>query len=387
VSEAAVDSLYQAPDTRVLQHILFGARPKADTAEKATAKKKAEAALAQVRKGTSFDKLAFELSEDPGSKADSGYLPPSPRGRFVPAFDSAGWALAPGQVSGLVETPFGFHIIKRPTLAEAREHIVNYIQERAGVHLDSLYMDSLAAAHKIEVLPGTPAAMRAAAEAPDQSRKSDKELVKFTGGALTVKDYLRWVRALPPQYTSQLREANDTMLTKFARILTQNVLLLREADANKIAVTPLEWASLKRHYESQLDTLRTEMGLQEGDLTDSSIALAERKKVAGLKVEKYFDQLIDGKSRLRPLPSALATLLRDRLPYAIHDAGVSRAVELATGLKAKADSAAPQGPMQRAPGGPPVPGLPQGPGSAPGSAAPTPGTAAPATPAQPGKRP
>jgi hypothetical protein len=385
VSEAAVDSLYKAPDTRVLQHMLFGARPKAEPAEKAAVKKRAEAALVQVRKGTSFDKLAFELSEDPGSKADSGYLPPSPRGRFVPAFDSAGWALAPGQVTGLVETPFGFHIIKRPTLAEARGHIINYMQERAGVHLDSLYMDSLAAAHKIEVLPSAPAAMRAAAESQDQSRKSDKELVKFTGGALTVKDYLRWVRALPPQYTAQLREANDTMLSKFARILTQNVLLLREADANKIAITPLEWASLKRHYEGQLDTLRAEMGLQEGDLTDSSIALAERKKVAGLKVEKYFDGLIDGKTRLRPLPSALATLLRDRLPYAIHDAGVNRAVELASELKAKADSAAPQGPMQRAPGGPPVPGLPQGP--APGSAAPAPGTGAPAAPAQPEKRP
>ena len=87
-----------------------------------------------------------------------------------------------------------------------------------------------------------------------------------------MKDYLRWVRALPPQYTSQLREANDTMLNKFARILTQNVLLLREADENKIAITPLEWASLKRHYEGQLDTLRAEMGLQDGDVTDSSVA-------------------------------------------------------------------------------------------------------------------
>ena len=52
------------------------------------------------------------------------------------------------------------------------------------------------------------------------------------------------------------------MLTRFARILTQNVLLLREADADKIAITPLEWAPLQRRYEGQLDTLRREMGLQ-----------------------------------------------------------------------------------------------------------------------------
>ena len=132
------------------------------------------------------------------------------------------------------------------------------------MRLDSLYMDSLATANKIEVLPSAPAAMRAAAEAQDQSRKSDKALAKYTGGALTVKDYLRWVRALPPQYSSQLREANDTMLTKFARILTQNVLLLREADANKIAITPLEWATLKRQYEGQLDTLRSRDGAAAG---------------------------------------------------------------------------------------------------------------------------
>ena len=130
--------------------------------------------------------------------------------------------------------------------------------------------------------------MRAAAESQDENRKSDKALVKFTGGALTVKDYLRWVRALPPQYTSQLREANDTMLTKFARILAQNVLLLREADENKITITPLEWASLKHHYEGQLDTLRTEMGLQDGDVTDSSVAAAERSKVAGAQGRAVF---------------------------------------------------------------------------------------------------
>jgi hypothetical protein len=241
-SEGQVDSVYRAADTRLLQHILFGARPNSTPAERAASRSKAQAALAQIRKGASFDKLAAELSEDPGSKADSGYLPPSPKGRFVPAFDSAGWSLQPGQVSGVVETPFGYHIIKRPSMEAARDRLADYLQERVGVRLDSLYMDSLATANKIEVLSGAPAAMRQAADAPDQSRKSDKALVKYSGGELTVQEYLRWLRALPPQYTQQLHEADDTVLTKFARILTQNVLLLREADGNKIVITPLEWA-------------------------------------------------------------------------------------------------------------------------------------------------
>jgi parvulin-like peptidyl-prolyl isomerase len=384
VNDATVDSVYGSSDTRVLQHILFSARPNIDSAERKTIRGKAEATLAQIKKGANFDQLAAQLSEDPGSKADSGYLPPSPKGRFVPAFDSAGWALQPGQVSGLVQTPFGYHIIRRPPLTEARDHIVDFLQEKAGRHLDSLYMDSLARANKLEVVAGAPAAMRAAAEATEQSKNSSKTLVKYAGGELTVKDYLRWVRALPPQYTQQLREANDSTLNRFARILTQNVLLLREADRNKVAISPLEWASLKRRYEEQIDTLRTEMGLQGGDIADSGVAIGEREKVAGLKVERYFDDLIAGKARLRPLPSALATLLRERMPYDVHEAGVNRSVELATELKAKADSAVPKGPMQRAPGGPPVPGMQPAPGTQPTpGAAPGEGAAAPAPSANP----
>jgi hypothetical protein len=356
VDSSSVDSVYNSANVRVLQHILFGVRPKSDSATRKAAKEKAQGTLAKIRKGTNFGQLASELSEDPGSKADSGYLPPSPKGRFVPAFDSTGWSLQPGQVSGLVETPFGYHIIKRPTLAEARERIEDYLTERASLHLDSLYMDSLAAANKIEVLADAPVIMRTAAQSPDESRKSSKPLVRYRGGQLTVEDYLRWVRALPPQYTAQLKAGNDTMLTRFARILTQNVLLLRAADSAKIVVSPVEWAAMQGRYKAQLDTLKGEMGLDAPDVTDSSIAAADRDKVAELKVDRYFDQLIAGKQHLRPLPSALATLLRDRLPYRIYDAGVGRSVEIATELKSKADTGAQRGPMQPATGPAPVPG-------------------------------
>jgi peptidyl-prolyl cis-trans isomerase D len=357
--DSSIDSLYRVPDMRTIQHILFAARANAAPAVKDSVKRQAGQALARIRKGASFNQLAATLSADVGSAADSGFLPPGPRGRFVPAFDSVAWSLEPGQVSGLVETPFGYHIIKRPTLAEARGPLSDFLVERVGQHLDSVYMDSLSAANKVEVLASAPAAMRAAAESADESRRSTKELVRFTGGALTVQEYLRWMRALPPQYAAQLASANDTMLIRFAKILTQNFLLLREADSAKVALTPLEWESVQRKYLEQLDTLKTEMSLNQSDLTDTSTPLAEREKLAQLRVERYFDQLIAGKSRLRPLPSALATLLRERLPYRVHEAGISRAMEMATEMKAKADSAAPPGAMQRAPGPPPLP-LPNG---------------------------
>ena len=90
-------------------------------------KKQAEATLAQV-KGGQLRQARSQLSEDPGSKADNGYLPPARAGKFVPAFDSAGWALAPGQVSGLVETPFGYHIIKRPPWPRRAERITDFLR-------------------------------------------------------------------------------------------------------------------------------------------------------------------------------------------------------------------------------------------------------------------
>jgi parvulin-like peptidyl-prolyl cis-trans isomerase-like protein len=354
----AADSVYQADQVRVLQHILFRVQPNAVPEVRKVARNKAETALSRLKRGADFSTLASQLSEDPGSRMEHGFLPASPKGKFVTAFDSAGWSLAPGAMSGVIETPFGYHIIKRPDRNAVRDRLTAYLAESAGTRLDSIYMDSLALTRKIEVTRGAAAAMRAAGEDPDAARRSNKTLVKYKGGELTVGEFMHWVQALPPQYIAQLKQANDTMLTQFARILTQNVLLLEQADSAKINVTPEEWQGLQSRYRSQIDTLRAEMGLDDSTLGDSSVAAAERSKVAAAKLEEYFDRLVGGKARLRPLPSALATLLRDRSSYRIHDAGINRAIELALAESKKADSAkAAQGPIQPAPGPAPIPGV------------------------------
>jgi hypothetical protein len=381
IAPTTADSVYKGNNVRVLQHILYRVPPNAVPEVRNVARKKAESTLARIKRGADFGQLALQLSEDPGSKADRGFLPPSPKGRFVPAFDSAGWSLAPGATSGVIETPFGYHIIKRPAMDAVRERLTAYLAQSAGSRLDSIYMDSLATQNKIQIQKDAPSAMRGAAENPDEARHSNKKLTTFKGGELTVSEFMRWIQALPPQYATQLRQADDTMLTQFARVLTQNLLLLRQADSAKIRITPDEWTELTTHYRAQVDTLRAEMGLDTTALWDSTAAPADRGKVVADKVDQYFDRLVSGKSRLRPLPAAMAILLRDRGTYEIHEAGINRAVELAQAERGKTDSTkAKTGPLQPAPGPAPIPGIAPSP---PGGA----GQAAPPASSTPGNRP
>lgn len=98
---------FKATDAEVDAYV--AKHPELDPKESRT---KAEAVLRRVRAGEDFSALAQEFSTDPGSKAQGGDLGWFGRGMMVKSFEEAAFALKPGEVSGLVESPFGYHIIK-----------------------------------------------------------------------------------------------------------------------------------------------------------------------------------------------------------------------------------------------------------------------------------
>src|SRR5216684_7747165 len=103
---------YQVPNRVHVEHILFMTVGKTDAEVEEIKKKKAEDVLKQVKKGGKFEDLAKKYSEDPGSKDKGGDLSWITQGQTVPEFEKTAFSLNPGQVSDLVKTQYGFHIIK-----------------------------------------------------------------------------------------------------------------------------------------------------------------------------------------------------------------------------------------------------------------------------------
>jgi peptidyl-prolyl cis-trans isomerase D len=99
-------------ETRHASHILIAVPKDADDKTVAAARAKAEDVLKKVHDGQSFAELAKKYSDDPGSAKQGGDLGYFGRGTMDPAFEKAVFALSPGQVSDVVRSAFGFHIIK-----------------------------------------------------------------------------------------------------------------------------------------------------------------------------------------------------------------------------------------------------------------------------------
>ena len=94
-------------------HLMIRQNASAPKADSLVAKKKIDELASRLRKGENWDKLVAQFSEDAGSAANGGELPPFGTGRMIPSFEEVAFKLAkPGDIGGPVQTPYGWHVIK-----------------------------------------------------------------------------------------------------------------------------------------------------------------------------------------------------------------------------------------------------------------------------------
>jgi peptidyl-prolyl cis-trans isomerase C len=143
--------MFQRPEQVHARHILMTAGPDASPEAKAAAKAKAEAARKRALAGEDFAALAIEVSEGPSAPkgGDLGFFA---RQQMVAPFADAAFALEVGQISEVVETQFGYHVIKveekRPasmmTFAEVQEPLTQMLRQNKGGEQTTKVLDQLA---------------------------------------------------------------------------------------------------------------------------------------------------------------------------------------------------------------------------------------------------
>jgi peptidyl-prolyl cis-trans isomerase C len=174
---------FETPDEVRASHILIQPATGADVdpnVAKAEARGQIEALLTQIREGADFAELASEHSNCP-SAAQGGDLDFFKRGDMVPEFDEAAFAMQPGEVSDVVETQFGFHIIKvtdrrdaRTTpFDEARETIAEELADQKKSAIAAEYIQSLKDSATI-VYPADDQATEPARVRPTEPRGSSE---------------------------------------------------------------------------------------------------------------------------------------------------------------------------------------------------------------------
>lgn len=125
-------SEFESPEQRQASHILLSVAATAPAAEQDAVKARAEQLLKQVRQNPEkFAELARANSQDPGSAAKGGDLGLFGRGMMVKPFDDAVFALKPGQISDLVKSDFGYHIIKLTSIQPS--HVAPYADVSEGI--------------------------------------------------------------------------------------------------------------------------------------------------------------------------------------------------------------------------------------------------------------
>jgi peptidyl-prolyl cis-trans isomerase C len=150
---------FKQPEQVRASHIFKRIPQGADAKTKATIRSSLEPVLKQVKAGADFAELAKKNSED-GSAAAGGDLNYFGPGQMVPEFEKAAFQLKPGGTSGIVESQFGFHIIKvtdrragrTVPFPEVKEQIANYLKQQRQQEKADALVEQLKAKSKIEIL-------------------------------------------------------------------------------------------------------------------------------------------------------------------------------------------------------------------------------------------
>ncbi len=320
-------------------HILLLTTKDTTAAGKAAVRKKIDALRAQVTPAN-FADLAKKNSEDPQSAVQGGSLGVFPRGAMVKEFDQATAALKPGEISPVIQTQFGYHIIRRPTFATIKDRFVQAMQQGGLQAAESTYLASLENAAKLELKPGTAATVRATVEYPNGHRNDKTVLATSSIGKFTASDLARWMETFPPQaqIAERVKQAPDSMLPVFVKNFVRNELVLHAADSAKLGPDAAQIADVRKLFGTSLTNAWTALNLDPKNLETAAKSKSDRAKLAAQRVEEYIGKLLAQQAQYVDVTQPVQNVLRDKYDYTINPEALDQVLLEAAKVRLASDS-------------------------------------------------
>jgi PPIC-type PPIASE domain len=367
---AAAQADYASGKLLSAQHILLLTPAGMADSTKARLKKKAEALRAQAT-GANFAALATANSQDPASSKIGGSLGVFTKGQMVPAFEKALLALKPGEISGVVTTQYGYHIIRRATYDEVKAELLEKSKGASLQAAESTYLARIEATGDISIKSSAVSTMHAIGTDPAAYQNDNTVLATSKAGKFTAARLVGWAQTFPPQARvfQQMKTSPDSVLLSFLRNLVKNELVLRQADSAKIQPESLQLAQMRINFTQTVEAAWRQLGIGPSMLADSAKTKKDQLALAGRRLDDYFNKLVLDIAPFVQLPTPVVDLLRKKYDYSVNQAGLDRAVELAVKIRATPQPTGPEGV-------PPSTAVPLGP---------TASSTAPSTPPSPGR--
>ena len=329
-----LEQKYEASGLLAARHILF---PVPDSASSDSVRRVAEGVRARAT-AANFAQLAKQYGSD-GTKDQGGDLGVFPPNAMVADFSRGVAALKPGEI-GLVQTQFGWHIIRRPTYDEVKDAFQPRYLERAQFVAESTYIMALEAGGKIELEPSLAKTVKAVAADPEGHDDDGTTVARTRHGTFKASDVAKAILGHPQQdqLRGQIAQAPDSVLPMFVRSLLRNELLSRAADSAKVTVDSTEMAGLYNSFGAILQNAWAGLRVSPHMVADSARTPQERAALIPTRIDGYMDRLIKGQEQFVEVPAPLAQALRKKFDWKINAAGIDRAVQSATAIRAREDS-------------------------------------------------
>lgn len=340
LDSASLDSVYQAGDYRLLQHVLFQAPDRGPAEARDRARQRAETLRAQLARGLSWD-AAQQQSQDLSARQQRGSVGIITRGQTEPEFEGAAFALEPGAISPVIASSFGYHIARRPPLREIRAEFHAAVESMVAERLDSVHIRELAARWRLARSPTGLERAQEAVRDPLRFKDSPTVIATFEGGRFTLVDLVRWLQAVPDwmhvQVERGVERGSEQQLSAFLDMMMGYELLYREALDNNVKISPAEFAELREELAGRLNQVKAALGVYPPAPGDSA-GREELRRRAAEKVDQYLTALPNDWQRFARVPPALADRLKERARWAVYPRGIRRSLRRAAELQAARDS-------------------------------------------------